>query len=111
MADCDQAFWTHPTGFRICHFPVILHGHAEIFAGIPGMADAIKPFAPGRLPNLPLAGHPAWIRGNICRLSGYGGRDQAFCTRGNKEIFARFLPKASQTRQCLNQKENLANVC
>ena len=78
----------HPTGFRICRFPVILHGYAEIFAGIPGMTDAIKPFSPGWLPNLPLAGHPAWTRGNICRHSGYDGRDQAFFTRGNKETTA-----------------------
>jgi hypothetical protein len=78
----------HPTGFRICHFPVILHGHAEIFAVSPGMTDAIMPFAPDRLPNLPLSGHPAWIRGNICRHSGYDGRDQAFFTRGNKETTA-----------------------
>ena len=68
--------------------PFAPDGHAEIFAVFPGVADAIKPFSPGWLPNLPLAGHPAWTRGNICRHSGYGGRDQAFFTRGNKETTA-----------------------
>jgi hypothetical protein len=90
----------HPTGFRICRLPVILHGHAEIFAVSLGMADAIKPFAPDRLPNLPLSGHPAWTRGNICRLSGYDGRDHAFCTRPASE-FAAFRSSCMDTRKYL----------
>ncbi|MCH3998514.1 MAG: hypothetical protein LKF15_07415 [Lachnospiraceae bacterium] len=73
---------------------------AEIFTGIPGMTDAIKPFSPGRLPNLPLSGHPAWIRGNICRLSGYDGRDQAFCTRPASE-FATCRSSCMDTRKYL----------